>query len=693
MADPVITIRLATAQTAKDADAIKQQLRGIAAQAAQTQKAINAGSSRSASWQKEQVARSRALTSASEQAKNLTAQIQRLNLADEQQARLVDTVNTSLQRYAADMRRAAPGTAAFVNAQLRMRTALGNVRREVGTLRFNQVREESNRLAAAMRDLGSTATLVLGPLSGVGSRVLALGSILNRENLAAAGFFGTIALGIHVMHKAVTAATNLQERMGLFQGVLRATGKDAMATAGAIEKIVETVVSKTPGGSTEGVQQAAAALLSFKGVDTSNLENLLSLSADLAAVFETTLPSAAEALGRALEDPETQLTRLARRIPALRGPTGDLIKHFEEIGQQSKAQSLLLETLQQRVGGVAESMNTGIIAASGNLSQQWRRLMEVMGSRTHILEHIAHLMGAIADNMERAGKYAPPQLAPLGAAAQFGPYAFRKYQNQLDMGPPNIHLANLAAETLQPINYRNYLGKSTSTIPAELLNQLQPIGPGLTPSLDSRLAQLGIHLQSISEAAGLQTVTPNTQPWSKGMAPPVINLEHVQRQTNQMVKIFESASSQIRTGIASAIDNALQQGKLSFKDFAQLAESVLYRIVSTMAATKITSALGFATGGGASTGFAKLLGFATGGSFIVGGGGGTDSQLVAFKGTPGERVDVTPPGKGGASTVIQQHISVQTGLPAQIQAAVQEAATAASLDAFRAAWRAAHGVS
>ncbi len=58
---------------------------------------------------------------------------------------------------------------------------------------------------------------------------------------------------------------------------------------------------------------------------------------------------------------------------------------------------------------------------------------------------------------------------------------------------------------------------------------------------------------------------------------------------------------------------------------------------------------GVTGGGGAGAGFSligmlgglgKLLGFQHGGEFVVGGMGGTDSQLVAFKATPGERVSV-----------------------------------------------------
>lgn len=53
--------------------------------------------------------------------------------------------------------------------------------------------------------------------------------------------------------------------------------------------------------------------------------------------------------------------------------------------------------------------------------------------------------------------------------------------------------------------------------------------------------------------------------------------------------------------------------------------------------------------------FSKLLGFASGGTIFPGGGGGPDSQLVAFRKSPNERVDITKPGQeltaGGGSMV------------------------------------------
>lgn len=79
---------------------------------------------------------------------------------------------------------------------------------------------------------------------------------------------------------------------------------------------------------------------------------------------------------------------------------------------------------------------------------------------------------------------------------------------------------------------------------------------------------------------------------------------------------------------------------------------------SGSAVGSIFSGLGslFGLGGTKSAGTdastAATIGFATGGSFNVGGSGGTDSQLVKFKATPGENVTVTTPGQaaGGAIT-------------------------------------------
>lgn len=69
-----------------------------------------------------------------------------------------------------------------------------------------------------------------------------------------------------------------------------------------------------------------------------------------------------------------------------------------------------------------------------------------------------------------------------------------------------------------------------------------------------------------------------------------------------------------------------------------------------------------------------LQGFATGGSFTVGGAGGTDSQLVAFRATPGEQVSIRTPGQqgGGGATYNIDARGADAGGLARLERTIRE---------------------
>ncbi len=82
----------------------------------------------------------------------------------------------------------------------------------------------------------------------------------------------------------------------------------------------------------------------------------------------------------------------------------------------------------------------------------------------------------------------------------------------------------------------------------------------------------------------------------------------------------------------------------------------------------------------------RLPGFARGGSFNVGGSGTTDSKIIAFRATPGERVDISTRGQqrpgGGASVV---HVMPSPYFDVRVQQVATPIAAAAGQGAFKAA--------
>ncbi|HEU4727690.1 MAG TPA: tape measure protein [Kofleriaceae bacterium] len=98
----------------------------------------------------------------------------------------------------------------------------------------------------------------------------------------------------------------------------------------------------------------------------------------------------------------------------------------------------------------------------------------------------------------------------------------------------------------------------------------------------------------------------------------------------------------------SALVEAANGGQVAWSNLADSILQDLERIILKQLEIRAINAIIGGGGGGGSFDFGKaalsaLPGFATGGYGVVGGSGGTDSQLVAFRATPGEHVYVQTP--------------------------------------------------
>lgn len=119
--------------------------------------------------------------------------------------------------------------------------------------------------------------------------------------------------------------------------------------------------------------------------------------------------------------------------------------------------------------------------------------------------------------------------------------------------------------------------------------------------------------------------------------------------------------------------------------FNDLLRDVMDNALRDLGRTIFGAMGGSANGGGGGfwgtiLGAMKIPGFKTGGSFKVGGSGGADSQLMQFRATPGEMVDIRRPGQdaGGGMVV---HVNPSPYFDVQVERvaapmAVQAAATA-----------------
>jgi hypothetical protein len=127
----------------------------------------------------------------------------------------------------------------------------------------------------------------------------------------------------------------------------------------------------------------------------------------------------------------------------------------------------------------------------------------------------------------------------------------------------------------------------------------------------------------------------------------------VAKAKDEMAKATPAAQV-LEQALTSAFDrfldfsmSATEQLKQFGRELAKLAAMAAFKMLLSGGQQGSSSAglLGNLFGAVGSGGLGGLFGFARGGAFRVGGSGGIDSQVVAFKATPGERVDVRTPGQ------------------------------------------------
>ena len=122
--------------------------------------------------------------------------------------------------------------------------------------------------------------------------------------------------------------------------------------------------------------------------------------------------------------------------------------------------------------------------------------------------------------------------------------------------------------------------------------------------------------------------------------------ETMKTTVSKTAGVMDKVWGSVWSNASSALDSFVETGKLDFKSLADSILKSIQKIIAKQMLMMAFKAMGI-----------PVPAFADGGSMRVGGSGGIDSQLVAFKASPNENIEITKPGQqpGGmqAPTVVQ----------------------------------------
>jgi hypothetical protein len=340
-------------------------------------------------------ANTEALNSIAPTVKKLETVIERLTTSIDKLDKTMSKVSRDVSSDFSKISKSATDSAVKVTkSQDQVKSSLGKT--EVASKKAGK---EVNGLKVHMSEVAKTATVALGPLNGVASRITALTAIANSSAVPIALLLGGLAAFAVITHKSVVAGAKFESSMFQMESAVAALGGQSGMTAIQLNKMAVGLAEATL-TSTAAAREAAVALLSFEGVGNSS-ERVLYLAQDLSQVFGGSLLENTKKLGRIMEDPINNLDALSRSGIRFNAVEKEQIKLLVAGGKAAEASSLILDKVNAKVGGQGVKAAQGLAGAWDTLGERMTAFVETIGSVELAGGSLAAQITEISDTLKK----------------------------------------------------------------------------------------------------------------------------------------------------------------------------------------------------------------------------------------------------------------------------------------------------
>jgi len=231
-----------------------------------------------------------------------------------------------------------------------------------------------------------SANLIEKALGGIAT--LAIGAVAAAAVAAAAAIAGLTAALTDCVGEAIQsseAIARLDMMLNISTTVSKGFKGELLGIAAALQ--AETRYSD------EAVIAAEAILLKFTSISEDVFPQAIQVSADLAAVMGIDITSAAQMLGRALENPTMGMQMLRRQGIMLTVEQQKQLTSLIKLGKQEEAQAMLLDLLAKKTKGAAAAMGDTYVGKLEIFKNAISDIKEMIGGP--VLEIMTTLMDKV----------------------------------------------------------------------------------------------------------------------------------------------------------------------------------------------------------------------------------------------------------------------------------------------------------
>lgn len=283
----------------------------------------------------------------------------------------------------------------------------------------SKAEKKVTRLQTGFKDFGKNArasvTAIEGPLSGISSRLSALTTVATAGGLAVTALAASVTALSFAVVKGVKELDELNVALAKSEALISATGGAVGFTAQQLQDQARATAFATL-ASVQGIQEAQSILLTFNRVTGSVFTDAIGLTQDLATVFGGSAASSATQLGKALQDPITGITALNRVGISFTNQQKEQVKVLTQSGKVVEAQSIIIQTLKDQVGGAGEAVAKASLAGSlDTLGQSFDQFTETVAISTGALELYQSIIDKLSSGIQNRTAEISPDTAAQAA--------------------------------------------------------------------------------------------------------------------------------------------------------------------------------------------------------------------------------------------------------------------------------------
>jgi hypothetical protein len=203
--------------------------------------------------------------------------------------------------------------------------------------------------------------------------------------------------------KYMAIAAEAEKAQAILNSTLTATGANAWTSAAKLNEYAKTMAKVTL-FEDDAVTSMQGILLGFRNIQGINFDRASTEILNMAQVMGMDLTSAAQAVGKALDNPIAGLDSLSRQGFKFSTAEKAMIKELVETNRLAEAQDIILKELSKTYGGAAAAAADTASGKYQNMKKSIRELTEAISiamANSGEWEKIGGFVNTIADGMQR----------------------------------------------------------------------------------------------------------------------------------------------------------------------------------------------------------------------------------------------------------------------------------------------------